>query len=193
MTAEPARSSARMRASDADREAVVEQLREAAAEGRIDMEELDERLNLALTAKTYGELAPITEDLGGGPAARDTGEPLTVRGGMHKVRRTGGWKVPARIVVSGGLGGALLDFSGAECRLSVVELEVDAQMGGVRIVVPDGWGVDTDGLDLAFGGLKSKVRGERAPGAPLLRITGSCGAGGVRIRRPGLRERRRKR
>ncbi|MGC5410288.1 DUF1707 SHOCT-like domain-containing protein, partial [Streptomyces sp. DT225] len=65
MTAEPARSAARMRASDADREAVVEQLREAAAEGRIDMDELDERLHLALTAKTYGELAPITDDLGG--------------------------------------------------------------------------------------------------------------------------------
>ncbi|NEC08492.1 DUF1707 domain-containing protein [Streptomyces sp. SID7909] len=192
MTAEPARSAARMRASDADREAVVEQLREAAAEGRIDMDELDERLNLALTAKTYGELAPITDDLGG-PAVREAGEPLTVRGGMHKVQRTGGWKVPARIVVSGGLGGALLDFSEAECRVSVVELEVDAQMGGVRIVVPDGWGVDTDALDLALGGLKSKLTAEREPGAPLLRITGSCGVGGVRIRRPGLRERRRKR
>ncbi|WP_324604576.1 MULTISPECIES: hypothetical protein [unclassified Streptomyces] len=75
----------------------------------------------------------------------------------------------------------------------MVELEVDAQMGGVRIVVPDGWGVDTDALDLALGGLKSKLTAEREPGAPLLRITGSCGVGGVRIRRPGLRERRRKR
>ncbi|MEU2246957.1 DUF1707 domain-containing protein [Streptomyces sp. NPDC019224] len=190
MTTEPARSAARMRASDADREAVVEQLREAAAEGRIDLDELNERLELALTAKTYGELVPLTDDLG--PVAVEAGEPLTLRGGMHKVRRTGSWKVPARIVVSGGLGGALLDFSRAECRLGEVEVEVDAQMGGVRIVVPEGWAVDTDALDLAFGGLKSRISGDRAPGAPLLRITGSCGAGGVRIRRPGLRERRKR-
>lgn len=58
MTAEPSPSAGRMRASDADREAVVEQLREAAAEGRIDLEELDERLGLALTARTHAELAP---------------------------------------------------------------------------------------------------------------------------------------
>ncbi|TRV77782.1 DUF1707 domain-containing protein [Streptomyces sp. 130] len=192
MTAEPARSTDRLRASDADREAVVEQLREAAAEGRIDMEELDERLNLALTAKTYGELAPITEDLGG-PAVRSTAEPLVLRGGIHGVQRKGAWQVPSRVLVHGGIGGALLDFSGAECRVREVEIEVEGQMGGVRIVVPDGWGVDTDALDPALGGLKSKVTGERTPGAPLLRITGSCGVGGVRIRRPGLRERRRKR
>lgn len=181
-----------MRASDADREAVVEQLREAAAEGRIDMEELDERLNLALTAKTYGELAPITEDLGR-PAVRGAGEPLVLRGGIHGVQRKGAWQVPPRVLVHGGIGGALLDFSGAECRVREVEVEVEGQMGGVRIVVPDGWGVDTDALDPGLGGLKSKVTGAREPGAPLLRITGSCGVGGVRIRRPGLRERRRKR
>ncbi|WP_406285219.1 DUF1707 domain-containing protein [Streptomyces sp. NBC_00209] len=193
MTAEPARSAARMRASDADREAVVEQLREAAAEGRIDMDELDERLNLALTAKTYGELAPITDDLGGGPAVQATGEPLVLRGGIHGVQRKGAWQVPPRVLVHGGIGGALLDFSGAECGQRVIEVEVEGQMGGVRIVVPDGWGVDTDTLDPALGGLRSKVTGEREPGAPLLRITGSCGVGGVRIRRPGLRERRKKR
>ncbi|WP_399125469.1 DUF1707 domain-containing protein [Streptomyces sp. ITFR-6] len=64
MTAEPSRSADRMRASDADREAVVEQLREAAAEGRIDLDELDARLSQALTAKTYGELAPLTDASG---------------------------------------------------------------------------------------------------------------------------------
>ncbi|WP_405899240.1 DUF1707 domain-containing protein [Streptomyces sp. NBC_00727] len=191
MTAELARSAARLRASDDDREAVVEQLREAAAEGRIDLDELNERLELALTAKTYGELAPLTDDLGG-PAAQSTGEPLVLRGGIHGVQRKGAWQVPPRLVVHGGIGGAHLDFSRTECRLRVIEVEVEGQMGGARIVVPDGWGVDTDALDPALGGLKSKVTGERAPGAPLLRLSGSCGVGGVRIRRPGLRERRRK-
>ncbi|THA29290.1 DUF1707 domain-containing protein [Streptomyces sp. A1277] len=191
MTAEPSRSAARIRASDADREAVVERLREAAAEGRIDLDELDARLNLALTAKTYGDLAPLTDDLV--PVVPDAGEPLTLRGGMHGVRREGGWKVPPRLLVQAGMGGARLDFSRAECRLREVELEVDAQMGGVRIVVPEGWAVDTDALDPGLGGVKDRTSGERLPGAPLLRITGTCGMGGVRLRNPGFLERRKQR
>jgi hypothetical protein len=52
-----------MRASDADREAVTERLRQAAAEGRIDHEELEERVETALRARTYGELGPLVADL----------------------------------------------------------------------------------------------------------------------------------
>ncbi|WP_285568531.1 DUF1707 domain-containing protein [Streptomyces sp. RTGN2] len=191
MTAEPSRSAGRMRASDADREAVVEQLREAAAEGRIDLDELDERVGRALTAKTYAELAPLTDDLG--PVTLDAGEPLTLRGGIHGASRTGGWKVPPRIVAYGGLGGVRLDFTRAECRLREIEVEVDAQMAGVVFVVPEGWKADTDALDLGFGGLKDKTSGERLPGTPVLRISGTCGAGGVVVRHPNLRERRKQR
>ncbi|WP_406093877.1 DUF1707 domain-containing protein [Streptomyces sp. NBC_01013] len=191
MTAEPSRSAGRMRASDADREAVVEQLREAAAEGRIDLGELDERLGLALTAKTHAELAPLTDDLG--PAEPGSGEPLTLRGGIHGAQRRGRWKVPPRIEAYGGLGGVLLDFTQAECRLRAIEVEVDAQMAGVVFVVPEGWKAETDALDLAFGGLKDKTSGERLPGTPVLRLTGTCGAGGVVVRHPNLRERRKRR
>jgi hypothetical protein len=51
------------RASDADREAVAERLRAAAAEGRLDPDELDERLGAAYGARTFGELVPLTDDL----------------------------------------------------------------------------------------------------------------------------------
>ncbi|MFC7644310.1 DUF1707 domain-containing protein [Streptosporangium lutulentum] len=47
-----------LRVSHADREAVVERLSEAAAEGRIDLTELDTRLEQALNARTYADLAP---------------------------------------------------------------------------------------------------------------------------------------
>jgi hypothetical protein len=52
-----------LRASDADRDRVAEVLREAAAYGRISLDELDERLDLVYAAKTYGELEPVTRDL----------------------------------------------------------------------------------------------------------------------------------
>jgi hypothetical protein len=51
------------RISDADRERVAELLRRAAGDGRLDIEELEQRLESAYAAKTYGELVPITQDL----------------------------------------------------------------------------------------------------------------------------------
>ena len=52
-----------LRAADSDREAVVERLRDAAAEGRLEHIELDARVERALTAKTYADLAALTADL----------------------------------------------------------------------------------------------------------------------------------
>jgi len=52
-----------LRASDADREATVERLRVAAEEGRIDHEELDERLTAAYGARYCNELEPLTADV----------------------------------------------------------------------------------------------------------------------------------
>ena len=52
-----------MRAGDADRERVLERLRLAHVEGRLGVEEFDERIAATLAAKTYGELAALTEDL----------------------------------------------------------------------------------------------------------------------------------
>ncbi|MFE6666619.1 DUF1707 domain-containing protein [Streptomyces sp. NPDC057697] len=187
MTADPDRT-ARLRASDADREAVVEQLREAAAEGRIDLDELDTRLGQALSAKTYAELAPLTEDLV--PIEVAVGEPLVLRGGVHGVTRSGVWKVPPVIHARGGMGGVRLDFTRAECRLREIALDVRGEMAGVKIVIPEGWTTHTDDLDPGLGGLKDRTTDERTPGAPLLRLTGSCGMGGVLVRHPNFRERR---
>ena len=52
-----------LRASDADRDEVVERLRTAAGEGRLTHDELDERLSRALTAVTYADLAAVLADL----------------------------------------------------------------------------------------------------------------------------------
>ncbi len=54
---------AHLRVSDEDRHKVAEILREAAGEGRIDLDELDERLGATYAAKTYADLVPITLDL----------------------------------------------------------------------------------------------------------------------------------
>ena len=57
-----------LRASDADREAIAAQLHKAAVEGRLDADELEERLHLALRARTYGDLRRLVVDLPAQPA-----------------------------------------------------------------------------------------------------------------------------
>ncbi|MGK8525221.1 DUF1707 domain-containing protein [Nocardia asteroides] len=58
-----------VRASDADREKIIDRLRHAMNEGRLTLPEFDERLQQVYTAKTYGELAPLLSDL---PAQRES-------------------------------------------------------------------------------------------------------------------------
>ena len=60
---------ATLRASDADREAVAERLRHAAVEGRLEPDELEERLHAALRARTYGDLRQLLSDLPAKPLA----------------------------------------------------------------------------------------------------------------------------
>ncbi len=59
----PAMSAPELRASDAERERVAERLRDAAAEGRLTPDELEERLGRALSAQTRGQLEPTVADL----------------------------------------------------------------------------------------------------------------------------------
>jgi hypothetical protein len=60
-----------MRASDADRDAVVSDLGEHFQAGRLTAAELDERTGQALTARTYGELTELLADL---PAIRSASQ-----------------------------------------------------------------------------------------------------------------------
>ncbi len=62
-------SSPELRASDAEREQVAEVLRRHAAEGRLDADELDDRLGAAYAARTHGDLAVLTADLPPAPPA----------------------------------------------------------------------------------------------------------------------------
>jgi DUF1707 SHOCT-like domain len=66
----------RMRASDHDRQEVVDLLRGALADGRLKMDEFEDRVGLAYQAVTYGDLVPLCADL---PAAGSKTEPEAAR------------------------------------------------------------------------------------------------------------------
>ncbi|MGW3660747.1 DUF1707 SHOCT-like domain-containing protein [Streptomyces sp. NPDC005151] len=88
-----------LRASDRDREQVVEILQIAAGDGRLIAAELDERLDAALSARTTGDLAGLTADLpseGMPPQARDL---VRIDQRFGDVTRTGRWLVPRRMEI----------------------------------------------------------------------------------------------
>ena len=95
----------RLRASDRDRDEVVERLRAAAAEGRLTASELDERLTHAFSAATYGELDTLIDDL---PVRVPTPPPSRLaRAGWW--RRFGAWLLDGIVVglITGILSGVL--------------------------------------------------------------------------------------
>lgn len=168
----------------------MEQLRDAAAEGRIDLDELDSRLELALKSRTHAELAVLTADL---PKLNPAGSlpPLVLKGGMFGASQgPGRWEVPGHVIAHGGVGGVKVDFTRVECRLTEVVVEAYGETSGVTIVIPDGWAADTSGMDPGRGGLTDTTTPDRLPGTPLIRLAGSGGAGGVVIRHPNRREQR---
>src|SRR6202042_3598105 len=103
-----------LRASYDDRDRVVELLRVSAGDGRLTAEELDERLELAMTARTYGELAKLVADLPAdgsvavAPAARAKEVMRIDTGSGHSIRN-GRWVVPQRIEARGRSGHLKLD------------------------------------------------------------------------------------
>ena len=62
-------------ASDAERERVVEALRTNAAAGRLDADELEERLGRAYAARVRADLVPLTADLPAPQRAHRTRQP----------------------------------------------------------------------------------------------------------------------
>lgn len=66
----PGNHPAHLRASDSDRDVVAGLVRQALDEGRLELSELDERLEGVYSAKTHGDLAAVIEDLVPAPPAQ---------------------------------------------------------------------------------------------------------------------------
>jgi Domain of unknown function (DUF1707)/Cell wall-active antibiotics response 4TMS YvqF len=165
--------SGEVRASDAEREAVVERLRVATVEGRLTLSELTERTEAAYTATTRGDLVPITADLpavSGSPPvpARPAaqGDREWVVAVMGDSRRQGRWRVERPLAALAVMGDVVLDLRGAEVPHGDVDVTAVAVMGDVKIYVPDGVDVQLSGIAV-MGDKKVQVReapaGQTAP------------------------------
>jgi hypothetical protein len=190
MTDEPGQQgpTGRIRASDAEREAVVERLRVATAEGRLTLGELTERTGAAYTATTRGELVPITADLPEAPSSPAApARPVAgadrewVVAVMGDSRRQGRWRVERPLVAVAVMGDVVLDLRGAEVPHGNVEITAVAVMGDVKVYVPDGVDVQLSGIAV-MGDRKVKVR-EAPPGQPVpkVMVTAAAVMGDVKV------------
>src|SRR5262245_20977279 len=142
-----------LRASHEDRDRVVDALRIAGGDGRLTAEELDTRLEIALSARTLGELAGLTADLPAAPVASG-GDVLVVKQHGGRYVREGRWLVPARIELSTQECRVTLDFTNAVITSGVLRVDADMVHGKLFIVSPPGVVIGTDGLSLTYSTVK---------------------------------------
>jgi hypothetical protein len=195
MSAEPPSSSA-LRASDADRDRVIDVLRAAVADGRLDPAEFGERLDVALTARTIGALAPLTADLiapsGSGAAltlplagtpAGPAGELLTIKERHGTVRRDGRWTLPRRLALRTAWCDVMLDLTNAVRSGPELVIDLWVRGGDVELVLAPGMIVDANDLAVRHTRLAiTRDAGDNTPETLCVRLSGQMRHGRISTR-----------
>jgi hypothetical protein len=181
-----------VRASDAERELAIRQLRDAAAEGRLTFEELADRVEAAAGAATRGELERLTEDLPALAAQppRPAKPPTRESTIFSDVRRSGTWTVPAAGKWETVFGDVVLDLREARVITQEVRIHAGTIFGDVELIAPEGVEVEVRAWTV-FGDVKQEAAEAGPPGAPRILLTGGTLFGDALVRSQRLRKRRR--
>jgi hypothetical protein len=164
-----------VRASDADRDRVVDVLRDAAADGRLTVEEFDERMAAALSSRTLAELAPLTADLVAAPpagpgrpglAAGQAEDVILIDQRYGSVRRAGHWMVPRRLELRAAWCDVTLDFTDAVITYDTLHIDVRMRGGSLVLVTRPGVVVDAGSLRVRYTDVGIYPGPE--PGAPVI-------------------------
>ncbi len=187
-----------IRASDRERDAVVQRVQQAFAEGRLDDMEFDERMRAALTARTHADLDVLLTDLPAvaapaqAPAAGSRGPGRFAIALKSSVRRAGRWRVPDKYTTVVYKGDGWLDLRAAELSGPVTTFLTVAYKSRVTILVPPGVRVEMTGFGVTQGAAEEDP-GYRLPvDAPVINVRGIAYKGTVEIttrppERPALR------
>ena len=168
----------------------------AAGDGRLTAEELDERLEAALTARTYSELAVLTTDLPAAPpsaglvqsadvlqaGAKDL---IKINCGSGAAKRDGQWIVPRQMEVNVASGSVKLDLTEAAISSPTLQLDIDVRSGSLLLVTRPGIVVDTDDVAVRSGSIGVKTHRRRdAPVVLRVQVSGQVASGSFKARPP---------
>ena len=185
------------RASDTDRDQVAEVLNTAYAEGRLTLDEHQERTQAALEAKTFDDLTDLTADLvplQSLPVHAPADRQLVVRDGanpdsdkmstvMSTVKREGSWRIRAHSVVNNLMGDIKLDLTQATFDAPVVELTGTQLMGSLLLRVPPGVTIVNEVTNV-LGETSIKDIGEPDPSMPTIVLKGTNIMSDIKVRGP---------
>jgi hypothetical protein len=194
---QPADPSA-LRISDAERHQVAEILREAAGEGRLELDELDQRLEATYAARTYADLVPITQDLPvhrpqhAPPPLQQPPTPPAARyessvAVMSGTSRKGVWEVGPTHSVFCVMGGVDIDLREAIFTGREIVITANTLMGGVDVIVNERTRVIVEGIGImgAFEQSRDRVEPRLDPDSPVVRVRGVAIMGAVTVVRKG--------
>jgi hypothetical protein len=173
-------------------------LREAAGDGRLNMEELDERLDAVYAAKTYAELEPITQDLPDPGAAHAPADSAARSGDVRRFggdptsssavafmggfSRKGDWVAPKNFTAVAVMSGGEIDLREARFAEPVVTIHAVTIMGGIEITVPEDANVQVHGVGI-MGAFEHGAAGSGKPGGPTIIVNGVALLGAVEVKR----------
>ena len=186
-----------MRISDAERDQVADVLREAAAEGRIDFAELDERLHGVFSARTYAELPPLVSDLPGVRVPSPIPQTTPARGPdadgaalerfdastavMGSQERVGSWEVGPQHRAVAMMGEVVIDLRDARFGQPETVIAATAVMGSVTVIVNARTRVKVEGSGVLgeFTQRRDRVKPDIGLDSPLVRVRGTAVMGSV--------------
>ena len=191
-----------------DRDQVAEALRVAAGDGRLTADELDERLERALTARTYDDLAVLLADLPAagtalaptagtalsGPlaailpsagAAAPAKELIKIHVTSGHSERVGRWTVPARMDLRVRSGHITVDFTDAVITQQTLHIDAEVKSGHLLLITRPGIAVDLDDVSVQSGHVKVRAPwGDSRPAFLRVTVAGTCGSGHILARPP---------
>jgi len=194
-----------LRVSHEDRDQVAEAIRVAAGDGRLTADELDERLERALSARTYDDLAVLVADL---PAAGTALAPLPgplaavlpgavapapprelikIHVTSGRSERVGRWTVPERMDLKVSSGHVTVDFTEAVITQPTLHIDAEVRSGHITLVTKPGIAVDLDDVAVRSGHIKVRAPwGDHVPVFLRVTVAGTCGSGHI-VARPRRR------
>ncbi|GGL94514.1 DUF1707 SHOCT-like domain-containing protein [Micromonospora yangpuensis] len=180
----------RLRVSDREREEVVQLLGQAAAEGRLTLDEYADRVGEAHASLTRGELTRVTRNLPDAPG-RAVARPADVAterllAVFGSEVRKGAWALPEHIEARAIFGDCRIELHETELHRRVITINAEAIFGSVTVVVPEGTDVRLTG-SAVFGSKQSKLSGPIIPGGPVIEVRARVIFGDVTIRPPRRR------
>lgn len=104
-------------------------------------------------------------------------DPLRIAAHFSGESRTGRWTVPPFVVAAPTMSNIKLDLRDAVPQAEVIRLSVEGVAGSLTLVVPPGWGVDTDRVSKGLGSVRNRIGPEPVAGYPVIVVTGSMGLG----------------